>query len=134
MNILQMILDGILASTMFELCATVHTTTQFTQTLLVFGRDVILNTRLEANWHLIKERKQKLINCGNQRENRKRREPTYKVGDKVLLKNEWKTKFNQDSFKGPYVITAVRNNGTVRATCSRVTNTYNLCNIRPYRK
>jgi transposase InsO family protein len=140
MNIQQMVLDdenpwdGILASTMFALRATVHTTTQFTPTQLVFGRDAILNTRHEANWHLIKERKQKLINRGNERENRKRKEHTYKVGDKVLLKNEWKTKFNQDSFKGPYVITDVRNNGTVRATRGRITDTYNLRNIKPYRK
>jgi len=75
MNIQQMILDdenpwdGILVSTMmFALCTTVHTMTQFTPTQLVFGRDAILNTLQEANCHLIKERKQKLINCGNKRE------------------------------------------------------------------
>ena len=126
--------DGILASTMFALRATVHTTTKFTPTQLVFGRDAILNTRHEADWHIIKKRKQDLINRGNDRENRSRLEHTYKVGDKVLLKNEWKTKFNQDAYKGPLVITAVRNNGTVRARYGRVTDTYNLRNIVPYKE
>ena len=50
--------DGILASTMFALRATVHTTTQYTPTQLAFGRDSILNVHHEANWNIIKQRKQ----------------------------------------------------------------------------
>jgi len=126
--------DGILASTMFALRATVHTTTRFTPTQLVFGRYAVLNTpRHEADWHVIKERKQKLMNRRNDRENRKRQSHTYKVGDQILLKNEWKTKFNQDAYKGLLRIIAARNNGIVRARFGRVTDTYNLHNIKPYR-
>ena len=58
--------EGIFASTMFALRATVHTTTQYTTAQLVYRRDSILNTRHEANWQLIKNRKQDLINKGNQ--------------------------------------------------------------------
>ena len=127
--------DGILASTMFALRATVHTTTQHdTPAQLVFGRDSVLNVQHEANWQLIKERKQKLINRGNIQENKSRLDHVYKIGDKVLLKNAWKTKFNQDSYLGPYTITAVRDNGTVRARHGIVTDTYNLRNITPYRE
>ena len=54
--------DGILASTMFPLHATVHTTTQHTPAQLVFGRDSILNTHHDANWQLIQKHKQDLIN------------------------------------------------------------------------
>ena len=54
--------DGILASTMLALHATVQTTTQYTPAPLVYRRDSILNTRHEANWQLIKKRKQDLIN------------------------------------------------------------------------
>ena len=139
-NVRKMTLDdknpweGILASTMFALRATVHTTTQYTPTQLAFGRDSILNVRHDANWHAIKERKQRLINRGNERENRTRISHEYKVGDLILLKNEWKTKFNQDSYSGPLKITAVRNNGTVRACKGNLTDTYNLRNITPYRK
>ena len=62
--------DGILASTMFALRATVHTTTRHTPAQLVFGRDSILNTRHEVNWKLIKKRKQALMSKRNQRKNR----------------------------------------------------------------
>ena len=41
--------DGILASSMFALRATVHTTMQNTPAQIVFGRGSIFNTRHEAN-------------------------------------------------------------------------------------
>ena len=126
--------DGILAATMFALRSTVHTTTQHTPTQLVFNRDSILNVPIEANWQLIKQRKQALINKGNERENKLRKDHTYNIGDKVLLKNAWPTKFNQDAYLGPYEVTAVRNNGTVRARKGRLTDTYNIRNLVPFRE
>ena len=39
----NMVMDGILASTMFNLRATVHTTTQYTLAQSIFGRDSIIN-------------------------------------------------------------------------------------------
>ena len=99
---------------------TVHTTTQYTPAQLIFGRDSIINRRHEVDWEVIRTRKQNLINKGNERENRNRISHTYKQGDKVLLKNAWKTKFNQDI--DSYPIIAFRNNGTVRARKGRVTN------------
>ena len=58
----------------------------------------------------------------------------YKQGDKVLLKHAWKTKFNQDAYIGPYVITTVRNNVTVRAHKGRVMDTFNIQNLAPYKE
>ena len=105
---------------------------KFTLTQLVFGRDAILNTRHEADCKIIEDRKQRLINRGNEQENKNRKDHTYRVDDKILLKNEWKTKFNQDAYhKGVYTITAVRDNWTVRARKGRDTDTYNLCSMIP---
>ena len=42
--------EGILSSTMFAIRSTVHTTTQRTESQLVFGSDVILHINQEANW------------------------------------------------------------------------------------
>ena len=126
--------DGILASIIFSLRATVHTSTQHTLAQLVFNRDSILNVPIEANWKLIKQRKQALINKGNEWENKLRIDHTYNIGDKVLLKNVWSTKFNQDAFLGPYVITAVRNNGTICTHKGRLTDMYNIRNLVPFRK
>ena len=51
--------QGILAATMFALCATYHTTLQALPMQLIFGRDAILNTKFQANWEYIRQRKQK---------------------------------------------------------------------------
>jgi hypothetical protein len=58
---------GVLAATMFATRATYHTTTQATPAQLVFGRDAILNIKFDANWRLIRERKQRAINTNNQK-------------------------------------------------------------------
>ena len=96
--------EGILSSTMFAIWSTVHTTTQHTPSQLVFGRDAILNINQEANWQFIKQRKQALINKGNQKQNQSSQSHVYRTGDNVLLKNAWKTKFNQDVYRGPYTV------------------------------
>ena len=119
---------------MFALRVTVHTTTQYTPAQLIFGRDSIINRRHEIDWETIRKQKQNLINKGNERENRNRKNHTYKQGDKVLLKNAWKTKFSQDAYIGPYVITAIRNNGTVRDRKGRVTDTFNIRNLTLYKE
>ena len=48
----------------------------------------------------------------------------YEQEDKVVLKNAYKTKINQDAYVGPCVITAVKNNGTVTAFKGRVTDIF----------
>ena len=58
----------------------------------------------------------------------------YYTGDKVLFKNAWKTKFNQDEYIGPYMVAEVRTNGTVRTRKGNVTDTYNLRNITSFKE
>ena len=99
--------EGILSLTMFAIRSTVHITTQHTPSQLVFDRDAILNINQDANWQLIKQRKQPLINKGNQKQNHSRLFHMLCTIDKVLLKNAWKTKFNQDTYIRPYTVTNV---------------------------
>ena len=75
-----------------------------------------------------------LINKGNQKENRQRQSYVYCTGDKVLLNNAWKAKFNHYAYIGPYTVTEVQNNGTVRARRGNVTDTYDLRNITPFKE
>ena len=55
----------------------------YTAHTLVFGSDAILNINQDANWQFIKQRKQVLINKGNQKEYRSRQSHVYRTGDKV---------------------------------------------------
>jgi hypothetical protein len=125
---------GILNAVAFAIRATVHTTTQATPMQLVFGRDAVLNIQFQANWKLIKDRKQRLINQNNKRENSKRIPHLYKVGDEILIKQDQNSKFGSNPYKGPYIITEVRNNGTVRVKEGISEDTYNVRMITPYHR
>jgi hypothetical protein len=123
---------GILAATMFAVRATYHTTTQATPTQLGFGHDSILNTKFEANWAFIQERKQNVIDRNNTKDNASRIIHHYQVNDKVLYKNVMDSEFSEDPWKGPYTITKVNDNGTVKLIMGKVTDTVNIRNIKPF--
>jgi hypothetical protein len=70
---------GILGATAFAVQSTFHTTLRSTPGQLVFGRDMIFNTKHEANWELIRKRKQQIIEKNNEAENAKRIPHTYNI-------------------------------------------------------
>ena len=72
---------GILSETAFAVQSTFHTTVQNIPGQLVFGRDMILNVKHEANWEYVQERKQKHIEKNNKADNAKHIPPTYEIGD-----------------------------------------------------
>ena len=115
---------GILSAAAFAMRATYHTTLKATPGQLVFGRDMVLNQRYLADWTAIKTRKQELIRKNNIVENSKRIPYQYKVGDQVMLENHRSNKYEQP-YMGPYPITQVNTNGTVRLRMGAVTDTVN---------
>lgn len=126
-------MDGILAAVMFAIRATYHTTNKATPTQLVFQRDAILDVPFLVDWAYQRELKQKRINKNNQVENRARIPHQYTMGDKVLYRVEQESKYGQEPFAGPYVITKVNNNGTVRLRMKKhVTETVNIRLIKPF--
>lgn len=124
--------EGLLSAVRFATRATVHTTLKATPMQLVFGRDAILNTTFEANWKYIKDRKQRLIDQNNARENAKRIPHVYNIGDEVLYRVPVDTKFGEPEWTGPHSIERVHANGTVRLRRGIVTETVNIRNIKPY--
>ena len=125
--------DGILAAVMFAMRATYHTTLQATPTQLVFGRDAILNTKFEADWHMIRERKQKQIRRNVERENSKRIPHTYREGDQVMTLIDSKSKFGTYSYDGPYPILRINDNGSVQIRKGIYIETINIRQLKPYR-
>ena len=128
---------GMLTACAFAMRATVHTTSRATPMQLVFNRDAIHNVRFEADWQFIKARKQRLIQQNNKKENAKRIPHVYAAGDKVLVMQDPNRKHGEDRYKGPYTVTHVYPNGTVRleqhtANGGVVSQTWNIRNIFPY--
>ena len=115
---------------------TVHTTTRGTPTQLVAGRNTLLSISFKADWQYIKERKQKLILQNNKRENAKRIPHTYSVGDKVMVKQDPNRKHGTPRYLGPYTVTTVHDNGTVKLSKATtnggaVIETWNARNLDP---
>jgi len=130
--------DGVLSAVGFAMRSTIHMTTQATPAQLVFGRDAIHNTRFEANWQYIRDRRQRVIQQNNDKENAKRSPHVYQPNDTVMIEQYQHRKFGQPRFKGPYVVDRVNDNGTVRlrhatANGGTVYQTWNVRNIYPYK-
>jgi hypothetical protein len=116
---------GILSVTAFAVRSTFHTTLQNTPGLLLFGRDMILNVKHEANCEYICARKQNIIIKNNKAENAKRIPHTYNIGDKVILTRGTENIY-ETPYQGPFTITQVNENGTVRMTIKNVEDTINI--------
>ncbi len=125
-------LKGIIHAVMFAIKSTYHTTLKATPMQLVFGRDAILNTKFEANWEMIRKNKQQRIKYNNEQENKKRKDYTYQVGQKVLVKTEQNRKYGKNPYQGIYEVTEVHNNGTVTLIKGAVTQKFNIRMIHPY--
>jgi hypothetical protein len=88
--------------------------TQYTPGQLVFNKDMILRTHMEADMDMVRLRRQKAAIVNNERENKRRYKHKYKPGDKVLIMTQRldpKLKLND----GPYTIEAYNQvNGTLQ--------------------
>jgi hypothetical protein len=102
---------GILSATAFAVRCTFHKTLQNTPGQLVFGRDMMLNIKHEANWEYIRVQKQNIKIKNNKAENAKRIPHTYNIGDKDLLKRGTE-KRHETTYQGPFTITQVNENST----------------------
>ena len=124
--------SGILAAVMAAVRSTYSTTTQATPMQLVLGCDAIINTKFIADWDYIRQRKQNIIHNNNERENAKRIPHTYQIGDKIMLKKYNQHKYGGPEYEGPYAITTVNDNGTVRIQRRKFYDVVNIRNIKPY--
>jgi len=128
---------GIIAAAKFACHATVHTTLNASPSQLVFGRDAILNTTFEANWEVIRDRKQKRINYNNKRENAKRIAHEYQINNKVLVRdkapNQVDNKFGNAEWEGPFKIVSIdKTNGTVKIQDGSLIRSINMRKLKPF--
>ncbi len=79
---------------------------------MAFGRDMLLPMPAITGLRLIRARRQALTDQANLRENQRRRNHDYTVGDQFLIKT-FKPSALQERWYGPFTITQVHSNGTV---------------------
>ncbi|CAJ1968304.1 unnamed protein product [Cylindrotheca closterium] len=123
---------GILSAVALPTQATIHTTLNATPSQLVFGRDAMLDIEFHADWNAIKTRKQKDINENDLWDNAKRTPHNYQVGNQIMIKNDPSRKFGTNAYLGPFRVTSVNDNGTLRYQRGQINNTINIWNVSPY--
>ena len=124
--------SAFLAAAAYAIWSTFHTTLQATPAQLVFGRDMLLPIKFKADWAGIKHRRQAEMRRNNERENRSRVPYKYRVNDKVLLTKPGIIRKLATPRVGPYTVTRVNANGTLRIRKGAVTRTVNIRRVTPY--
>ncbi len=111
-------IDVFLDNAAWAICSTYHMVLKASPGTAIFGRDMLFDIPLMADWHKIEEQRQSLTDRGNQGVNAKRIDYNYKVGDKVLLINDGILCKAESAYsKEPWAITTVHTNGTIRIQC-----------------
>jgi hypothetical protein len=95
---------------------------------------MLLPIQLKTDWARIRQRKQNLIDINNRKENSKRIEHEYRVGEKVLLEKQGLISKLSAPRTGPYRITHTYTNGTVRIQRGIVNERVNIRRLTPYKE
>ena len=129
------IFDGALANVAFAIRATYHTELKASPAAVVFQREMMFPTLYVANWPNIQARKQAKMLRDNARENKKRQEYDYQVGDWVLIRRggdgDLIPKLARPT-QGPYKIIKCFTNGTVRIRRGGYRQRINIRRLIPY--
>jgi hypothetical protein len=99
----------------------------------IFGRDMLFDLPFLANWNKIKDYRQLQKDCSAERENSKRIDYDYKVGDKVLIVKEGILRKAESRYgKEPWTITTVHTHGTIRVQCGSKSERINIRRVTPF--
>ena len=121
-----------LSSCAFAIRSTYHTTLEATPAQVVFGRDMLLPITWKADWEKLHTKRLDMIRENNARENAGRVEHEYKVGDKVYYRKHGKLRKLSTPRRGPFEITHVYLNGTVRLLRGAVNERVNIRHLMPH--
>ena len=116
----------------FAIRSTYHTTLGATPAQLVFGRDMILPIKFQADWAAIQQRRLQESLRNNKHENEKRIPHQYKVGDQVSKTRPGMQSKLSRKRDGPYEVIAVYNNGTIRIRRGAITERLNIRRVTPF--
>ena len=128
-------LDQFITDAAWAIRSTYHTVLKATPGEAVFGRDMLFDIPFVADWSEIGRRRQELVDRNNARENKRRLPYDYVPGSKCLIISEIngeKQRKALDKNEGPYVVTNVFTNGTVRIQRGSVNERINIRRLTPF--
>ena len=128
-------INTMLQAATWGLRTTISTVSKTSPGGAVFGRDMIFNFKMRTDWESIARSREKLATIGNKKENEKRIEHKYKVGDKILIvrkRYERTAKIDTAPTEGPLEIVKVYKNGTVSIERNNYYETVSMRRIKPF--
>lgn len=129
------LVDTALANCVYATRTSYHGSLRGTPGSLVFGRDMVLDLPVVADWLVIRQHRQQLIDQRLIAANRKKFSYDYQIGDEILKITYHPDKLESRAYDGPYTIETVHANGTVTIRIDQHTiERINIRNIRPYRR
>ena len=131
----RLVMDTLLSNVMYALRTGVHSVLNEAPGTIAFHRDMMLNIPFIVDLNNMQMRRQRMVDKYNVRENTKRIDYNYEVGDMVLIrKDTYKMLSKMDErFIGPYPILRIHVNGTVTIRKRRnVIERINIRRIKPF--
>ena len=126
------LVDEFIINTSWAICYTYHVILKSSPGTAIFGRDMLFDIPYLADWTAIGQRRQKLVDQNNVRENKNRVDFDYRTGQKVSLRKEGILCKAETRYEGPYVITEVHTNGTIRIQRGSWSERLNIRRVTPY--
>ena len=111
-------IDAFQTDAAWAICSTYHTVLKASPGVAIFGQDMLFDIPFLADWNKIGDHRQHQTDLNKERENHSCHDWDYKVGDKVLLKKDGILRKSESRYEsGPWTITSVHTNGTIRVQC-----------------
>ena len=126
------IIDKLLTNVGWAIRSTHHTVLGTTPGAAIFERDMLFDIPFLADWSDIGKSRQNQVDKSNIREKSKRVDFDYRVGQKCLIIKYGIFCKAEDKNEGPYLITEVFSNGTVRIQRRSINERINIRRIHPY--
>ena len=127
-------IDTLLTNVSWAIRSTYHTVLKASPGAAIFGRDMLFDIPFIADWKKIGDFRQRQTDLNTMRENKKRTDFDYKVGDKILIvKEKGKLrKAESPKQKEPWTIKQVHTNGTIRVKRGNKTEQLNVQRVEPF--
>ncbi len=125
--------DAFLDNRAWAIRSIYHTVLKASPGAAIFGRDMLFDIPFIADWNKIGDYRQRQTNLSTARENSKRVDYDYKVGNKVLLTQEGILRKAESPYsKERWTITTVHMNGTIRIQRETQSERLNIRRVIPF--
>jgi hypothetical protein len=125
-------IDDFIANVGWAIRSTHHTVLGTTPGAAIFSRDMLFDIPYIADWSKIGKRRQQQVDRSNTTENKNRIDFDYRVGTKCVLIKDGLPRKAEDKNTGPYLITEVYSNGTVRIQRGTINERLNIRRLSPF--